>query len=144
MQYNLMYCNTIFFFYSPFHTSSYFLTIHSFSSNTIFFFSQYNLGSSPKTASALHFFFLRSSHWKIQKNYTPIFLFFHFPEYSNKFIKIYFFQFSSVLHCKTLEKSFSSPHKIFFPSFPVASFLLHTCSGLNTAIPTLKNFMSSL
>ena len=29
--------------------------------------------------------------------------------------------------------------QFFFSSFPVASLLLHTCSGLNTAIPTLNN-----
>ena len=108
-----------------------------------FFFSQYNLGSSPKTVFALHFFFLCSNHWKIQK-IIHLYFFFHFLGYSNKFIKIYFLQFSSVLHGKTLEKSFSSPHKLFFSSFPVASLLLHTCSGLNTTIPTLNNFMSSL
>ena len=52
-----------------------------------------------------------------KKIYT--YFFFHCPEYSNKFIKNYFIQFSSVLHCKTLEnKFFLSPH-FFFHFFPL-------------------------
>ena len=52
------------------------------------------------------FFFISSSHWKIQKLYT--YFFFHFPEYSNKFIKIYFIHFYSVLLLVKPQKIFSS------------------------------------
>ena len=73
------------------------LTLHTVKLLEKYFFSSYN------------FFFHISSHWKtLKKLYT--YFFSHFPEYSNKFIKIYFIQFSSVLHCKTLKiKFFSSP-----------------------------------
>ena len=63
------------------------------------------------------FFSFLPATGKTLKKYIPIF-FFHFPEYSNKFIKLYFIQFSSVLHCKTLENNFFF-HLIFFSHFPL-------------------------
>ena len=83
--------------------------------NTIFFFSQYNWAVAQISPSTkfyfffhIYFFFHFSSYWKIPKNiYIPFF--FHFPEHSNKFIKIYFIHFSLTLHTvKLLEKYFFS------------------------------------
>ena len=75
LQYNFqpaihfLYCNTLLFTVKI----QYILLQHKFS------FSQYNLGSSPKTVFALHFFFLCSSHWKITKHiYLFYFYFFIF------------------------------------------------------------------
>ena len=63
-----------------------------------FFFSQYNWAVAQfRSALFFHsFFFISSSYWKTLKIHT-YFFFFHFPEYTNKFIKIYFIQFSSIL-----------------------------------------------
>ena len=113
----LVYCNTNFFF-QPLHT----LAIHfepttlpkSLSHDTIpsitiqlgsiqnhflhqiFFFSFFTI--------IFFFHTLFFSYWKIPKKYIYIYTYiyiyiyiFHFPEHSNKFIKIYFIQFSSVL-----------------------------------------------
>ena len=66
------------------------------------------MGSSPFQVSAPIFFFLVSSYWKIPKIlFIHIFIFiFHNTQIN--FYKKNFSSFCSVLHCKTLEKSFSS------------------------------------
>ena len=75
------------------------LTLHTVKLLDKYFFSSYKI-----------FFFTFPATGKHKKLYAYIFFFFIFSEYSNKFIKIYFIQFSSVLHCKTLKINFSSPH----------------------------------
>ena len=94
-------CNTIFFSYCntiPTHCTSKSLSHNTKLAITI------QLGSSPN--QSLHQFFFSfftiffltfPATGKFQKIYIYPF-FFHFPEHSNKFIKNYFIQFSSVLH----------------------------------------------
>ena len=74
------------------------------SHNTILL-SQYNWAVAQISACTnfffvLHFFFFTfPATGKYKKKYIYIYPFFsHFPEHSNKFIKNYFIQFSSVLH----------------------------------------------
>ena len=74
---------------------------------------------------------------------APYFFFPHFPEHSNKFIKIYFILFSSIFtHYKNLRKQFFFT-PFFFPISRVAFLATSTCSSLNTASIQLNNFMSS-
>ena len=59
--------------------------------------SLHNLGIAPTFFFSFPFFlFSFPVAGKLQKTYT--YFFSHFPEYSNKFIKIYFLHFSSIFH----------------------------------------------
>ena len=98
-----LYSSFFFFQYTPnkfmkIHFLHFSLTLHTIKLLEKYFFSSYKI-----------FFFTFSATGKHKKNYIPIYIFFIFPEYSNKFLKIYFIQFSSVLHSKTLKINFSSP-----------------------------------
>ena len=113
---HLVYCNTIpsnciprvaiqFFFllqYNsyPLHNQRPKLRYKAFYHNTIWAVAQV----SPCTklffvflSFFLFFFSFLPATGKYQKKNIYILFFFHFPEYSNKFIKIYFLQFSSIL-----------------------------------------------
>ena len=86
--------------------------------NTKIFFSQYNLGNSPKTVSALNLFFIYLfifsfiSTRDTKKNYIHFFF-----NTSIKFIKIYFYSFFfNFTHCKTLRKIFLLINFLFFIS----------------------------
>ena len=67
--------------------------------NTIFFFSQDNWAVAQfRSAFFFSYIFFHFFQFLEDTKNTYLIFFFHFPEYTNKFIKIYFNQFSSVLH----------------------------------------------